>query len=63
MTWNWLLRFFAVSDDVHVSDRWLSEQQRRDEQTGFEGPCIRWPINKFKNEHALFNTQRLKKRA
>jgi len=59
----WRLTVKARSD--RVSARWLAEwDQREAEQSAqIESVNWQWPIRKLANEHALFNTQRLRKRA
>lgn len=50
--------------DRHVSTDWLVDASRREWGTGIDQTCVRkWPINKFANEHAQFQTQRLRRRA
>lgn len=46
-----------------VSARWLADTERTSWTEGLDAPCWNFPINKVKNEHALFNTQRERKRA
>lgn len=44
--------------------RWLRHVERIEQGHGIEQACVqRWPINKVVNEHAGFQTERLKKRA
>lgn len=32
-----------------VSREWLFEYERREEASGIDGPCFRWPINKLRD--------------
>jgi hypothetical protein len=57
----WLLTRTADAD--RVSERWLAEQDQREEKSGIEGVSWRFPINKIVNEHGAFNAARLRKRA
>lgn len=59
--WIALREFFRPGDVV--SHRWLKDQDRAEATQGIESVCVRWPINKFINEHARWNTLRLRKRA
>jgi hypothetical protein len=44
-----------------VSPDWLIDHERRCWGSGVDQPSMAWPINKIRNEHAGFNTQRLRK--
>lgn len=53
--WHRLTHRDAVSLD------WLRDLDRKESRIVFEGVAITWPIQKFKNEHALWNTNKLRK--
>jgi hypothetical protein len=46
----------------YVSEAWLQAYDAS-ERERFDGVSIQWPIKKVINEHAGFNTVRLRKRA
>ncbi len=58
------LRLYRWWRSRHVSPAWLIDSERRSWQTGIDQVGVRkWPINKVIDEHAPFQTQRLRKRA
>ena len=57
--WRWLWHDSAD----RVSVKWLTDTDRYLETRGVDAVSPKWPLNKIVNEHAGFNTQRLKRRA
>lgn len=47
---GWLARLLGVQDDLHVSLRWIREQDHREARIEYHGAPIRWPIDKEANE-------------
>ena len=56
-------RLFNICTDRRVSSDWLKQRSQQDTRIEFHGVSMQWPINKRINEHALFNTKRLRRRA
>lgn len=46
-----------------VSLEWLRDQDQKASRVVFEGVAITWPIQKFKNEHPLYQRAKLRKSA
>jgi hypothetical protein len=55
-----LLRRWFRRDD-QLSSRWVQDYARSLSRIEFEGPRIKFPICKVKNEHPLWNTHKLRK--
>lgn len=60
---DWCARVCEAVRGEYVSADWIRSQQRSDQRVEFHGTAIRWPLNKIVNEHGLFNSKRLRKRA
>lgn len=54
---------FLKRPDVHVSERWLTDLDRKASRVEFEGVRIQFPIRKLLNEASpRMNAERLRKR-
>lgn len=58
---GWLARLLRPNSDL-VSETWLKEFQQR-EREEFHGPRMQWPVKKIMNDSALWNREKLRKRA
>jgi hypothetical protein len=58
---GWLARLLRHHPDL-VSSDWLRDLQRR-EREEFHGPRMQWPVKKIMNDSALWNREKLRKRA
>ncbi len=45
---------------AQVSPDWLIDNERRCWGSGVDQPSMAWPINKIRDDHAGFNTRRLR---
>lgn len=54
---------WRCADFDSVSPAWLVTNEWRELQRGYEGVSIRFPIQKLQNEHAAWQTRRLRRQA
>lgn len=57
--WRWLARRWP---SPAVSVAWRADYQRREFSVGVDQVSVSWPIDKAKNESAVWNKHRLRKR-
>lgn len=60
--WRCCRARFATHDQP-VSDQWLADQKRADDQIGIDSVAWDWPVRKLVNEAGEFNRHRARKRA